>query len=974
MIKHFLSILFLIIFISPLSTQTARDSNEIIDSILESMSIDEKIGQIFMIRAFSHNDPKNIRLVKDQIRKYKPGGICFFQGSPAKQASLTVDYQKMSEVPMLVAIDGEWGLGMRFRDKAISFPKQLTIGAIDDHNLIYQMGKEIARQMRRIGIHVNFAPVVDVNNNAANPVINYRSFGEDKDNVTSKAYAYMKGMQDGGLSACLKHFPGHGDTDVDSHHDLPIIRHSKHRLDSVELAPFRSLISLGASGVMVAHLHVPAYDARENRATTLSQSIIQDLLQEKLQFNGLVYSDAMEMEGVTKHFKDGEAEYEAFLAGNDFIVLPEDLKKAFDYMKSKYDEGTLSEQRLDRSIRKILIEKQKFGLLDSLERIATDNIYENINSVEAEVIKYRIYEKSLTLVANDKVLPIIDLKGESFGSISLGSDKITPFQKRIWSYVNSENYYLPKSAKSNDYKIKSSQLSRKDYVIISLHNMSTSARNKYGLNGQQLRLISELSKNTKVILVVFGSPYSLKYFENIPCLLQAYEEDEIVQDLAAQAIFGAIDITGKLPVTASEKFPYSHGIILPSIKRLGFSIPERVGLNSDTLLQIRELMLEMIAEKAAPGVQILIAKDNKVVFEKTFGFHTYEKKNRVDERTIYDVASITKILASTLSALHLQDRNEFSFQDSVAAYFTEEDTTNKSGLIYKDMMSHVSGLLGWIPFYESTMVHSPKIIPSNVYYRDTPSDSFAIEIVENMYMREDYMDTIWRKVFSSRKRAPEYYRDNKYLYSDLGFYILNWTIERKTMKQVDEYAKEYFYDPMGLRYTGFNPLYHHAKKNIAPSERDNYFRMGKVQGFVHDMGAAMLGGISGHAGLFSNAFEIATLMQMLLNGGYYGGKRYVNEETVNYCTTRHPLSTRRGIGFDMKELDSNKTMNMSELASDSTFGHTGFTGCAAFADPEHGLVYVLLSNRTFPSMKNYKFSKNNYRPKVQSIMYQSLMK
>jgi len=952
---------------------SAQDTRATVDSIISNMTIDEKIGQLFMIRAFSHNDAQNINLLKSQIKKYKPGGICFFQGSPEKQASLTNEYQKLSDIPMLISIDGEWGLGMRFKEKAMSFPTQLTLGAIDDHNLIYDMGKEIAEQMRRIGIHINFAPVVDINNNAANPVINIRSFGEDKDNVASKAYAYMKGMQDGGLGTCIKHFPGHGDTDVDSHYDLPIINHSKQRLDSIELSPFRSLISKGADGVMVAHLQVPALDPRVNRPTSLSKHVISDLLQEELQFEGMVYTDAMDMKGVTKHFKNGSADYEAFMAGADVILVTESLKNGFEYIKSKYEEGLLTDERIDKSLRKILNEKSKYGLLTGFNAIELENINEDINNVRAQVIKYKIYENALTLVKNTNVLPIRKIKGESFGTIALGSKETTKFQDRIESYVKAENYKLPKASKAQEYKSIASKLSDKDCVIISIHDMSRHSSKNFGINELQKQFIKEMSKKTKVILVIFGSPYALKYFENLDCVLVAYEEDDLMQDIAAQGVFGALDITGSLPVTASKMFPYKHGHTLPGIKRFGYSLPERVGLDSDTLKLIEDLMKKMIAEKAAPGAQVLVAKDNMVVYSKSFGYQTYEKKKAIIPQTIYDVASITKILASTISAMHLHDNDGFSFDHSVADYFSDEDTTNKKDLVYMDMMSHVSGLLGWIPFYEKTLKGEKRKKPSELYYKKNSSDSFNIEVAQNLYLREDYQDTIWRKVFSSRPRNSDYFKENKYLYSDLAFYILNWTIERKTMKQVDEYAKEHFYDPLGLRFTGFNPLYNYPKSQISPSERDNYFRMGLVHGFVHDMGAAMLGGVSGHAGLFSTSHEIAILMQMLLNKGYYGGQRYINDKTVEFCTTRHPESTRRGVGFDMKELNPDKSSNISDLASDDTFGHLGFTGCATFADPEYNIVYVLLSNRTFPSMKNNRFGRNNYRPKVQSIIYRSLM-
>ena len=952
--------------------QTQSDDSKI-DSLIENMTIDEKIGQLFMIRAFSHNDAKNINSLKNQIKKYKPGGICFFQGSPKKQAELTNIYQEFSDIPLLISIDGEWGLGMRFRKDAISFPKQLTLGAMDDHNLIYDMGREIAIQMKRIGIHINFAPVVDVNNNASNPVINIRSFGEDKDNVASKAYAYMKGMQDGGLATCLKHFPGHGDTDVDSHYDLPVISHDRNRLDSIELAPFKALIKKGADGIMVGHLQVNAIDDRKNRPTSLSNKTMHDLLRKDLKYDGIIYTDAMDMQGVTKHYKDGSADYEAFMAGADIILVTADLQKGFNFIKTKYEEGKISEDRINRSVKKILKEKSRLNVLNGVDPIELNEINQDINNIRAKVLKYKIYENALTLVKNENILPLKKLKDQRFSVVSLGANKETEFQKRVKSYVQATNYSIPKTSKSEDYKSISTKLKDIDYVLISIHDMSRYGSKNFGITPLQRQFINELSKKTKVIITIFGSPYSVQYFERNDCILVAYEEDPMMQDIAAQAIFGAIDITGKMPVSASDQFKNGHGIVLPGIQRLGYAPPERVGIHSDSLDQIPTLMQKMILEKASPGAQIFVAKDNKIVYEKSFGHHTYAKRKKVSSNTIYDVASITKILAATVSAMHLYDQGKFDFEHQIKDYFSDEDTTNKKDLVYMDMMSHVSGLLGWIPFYEKTLNKTKKPKPSERYYKKSSSDSFNIEVNQNLFLRSDYQDTIWREVFSSRPRNREYFKENKYLYSDLAFYILNWTIERRTMKQVDEYAKEHFYDPLNLIRTGFNPLYNYPKSQIAPSERDQYFRMGLVQGFVHDMGAAMLGGISGHAGLFSTSKEIGVMMQMLLNDGHYGGHQYLDEETVEFCTKRHPYSTRRGIGFDMKELDPERTLNMSELASESTFGHLGFTGCAAFADPEHDLVYVMLSNRTFPSMKNNKFGRDNYRPKVQSIIYRSLM-
>ena len=681
----------------------------------------------------------------------------------------------------------------------------------------------------------------------------------------------------------------------------------------------------------------------------------------------------MDMKGVTKHFKDGSADYEAFMAGADFVLVTADLDKGFSYIKKKYDEGELTEERIDRSLRKILKEKERFGILKSVDKIDLDGIDEAVNSVRSQVIKWKIFEDALTLVKNEEVLPIRSTQKKKFASVSLGASKTTEFQKRITSYVSSSNYQIPKDADASNYKTVSTKLQNEDYVFVGIHDMSRSPRKNYGVEELQKQFVQELSKVTKVVVVIFGSPYAVKYFEGSDCIIAAYEEDKMMQDIAAQSIFGALDVFGKLPVSVSDLYKEGHGIELPGIQRLGYSLPERVGLNKDTLDLIPDLMKKMIAERAAPGAQVFIAKDNRIIYDEAFGYQTYAQRRKIKSNTIYDVASITKILASTISAMHLYDQGEFHFEDTVSDYFSEEDTTNKRDLVYMDMMSHVSGLLGWIPFYKKTLKDEKKPKLSPKYYQKSPSDSFSVEVKNDVFLRSDYVDTIWREVFSSRPRAPEYFRENKYLYSDLAFYILNWTIERKTMQEVDEYARTNFYEPMGLQFTGFNPLFHFPKSQIAPSERDGYFRMGVVQGYVHDMGAAMLGGVSGHAGLFSTSKEIGTLMQMLLNGGNYGGKRYIKESTVDYCTTRHESSTRRGIGFDMKELNPSKRINMSELASENTFGHTGFTGCATFADPDEDIVYVLLSNRTFPTMKNNKFAKNNYRPKVQSIIYRSLM-
>jgi len=959
----------LLFFLLQISSGQQAARSAWVDSTLASMTVEEKVGQVFMIRAFSREDPKHIANVKQQIKDYKVGGVCFFQGSPKKQAQLAKEYQSLANLPLLTAIDGEWGLGMRFPKQAISFPKQLTIGAVNDHQLIYRMGREIGRQCQVSGINVNFAPVVDVNNNAANPVINIRSFGEDRFNVASKAYAYMKGLGDANVISCAKHFPGHGDTDVDSHHDLPIIPHSRARLDSVELFPFKMMIRQGIPAMMVAHLQVPVLDDRPNSPTTVSKYVTTDLLRKEMGFEGLTFTDGMEMKGVTKHFPPGEADIAAFMAGNDIITLPENMATSHKVFLAAVKNGTIPMDRLEESVRRILGSKYDLGLNIIRTQADPNTIMEVANSRRAQVIKAQLYEKAITLARDDNnIFPIKELSNQKIGSISLGASSMTTFQRRLMSYVKIDNFFLAGDAAAKDYNLKLAQLERKDVVFVSIHDMSRYSSRNFGINQSQINFINNLSQKTKVVLVLFGSPYSLSKFDNIPTVIVAYEEDPMAQEAAAQGIMGANDISGKLPVTASDRFPNETGIHIPSINRLGYAIPEAVGLNTDTLNKIQTLVDQLIKERAAPGCQVLIAKNNKVVYHKAFGHHTYDKKVPVTIDDIYDLASVTKVLATSLSAMHLEDNGNFDRKAPIKQYVPGEDTTNKADIIYEDIMAHMGGLKPWIPFYRPTLSGEKKKVPSKEYYKTSPQNGFEIPVADHLFLRNDYQDTMYRKVFSSGLRDTKDYR-----YSDLAFYIMNKTVQNISGYQVDGYAEINFYNPLGLRNTMFNPYRHVDMQHIVPSEKDDYWRHAKVQGYVHDMGAAMMGGVSGHAGLFSNSYEVGVLMQMMLNDGAYGGKQYLSPSIIDQYTERHWRSTRRGIGWDMKELNPKKKQNMSESASANAFGHLGFTGTAAIADPDHDLVFVFLSNRTYPSMKNNKLGKNDYRPKIHTVVYDALM-
>ncbi len=953
--------------ISPPPTSTPEE--HWVDSVFNNMTDQERLGQLFMIRAHSDLGEDHIKEVERQIEKYRVGGLCFFQGTPEKQVELINNYQLQSPIPLMIGMDAEWGLGMRMPGTTISYPRQLTLGAISDNRLIYKMGAEIARQLKLVGTHVNFAPVVDVNNNPKNPVINTRSFGENRYNVATKSYMYMKGMQDNGILACAKHFPGHGDTDVDSHKDLPLIPHSRQRLDSIELYPFKALIQHGVGSIMVAHLDVPALVKEENRPTTLSNSTVTQVLQREMGFEGLIFTDALEMEGVVKYYEPGEVEAEALLAGNDVLLLPVDIDASFRTINEYIDEGRLTWEDIYEKTRKILKVKYRLGLT-SFKPLSTENLEEKLNAPAARATKRMLVEKSITLVRNnDQLVPFLGEDSLNIASIAIGVNTRNVFQKRIDDYFISEHYQVSKNITPALEKQLIEQTKDNNLVIVSLHNLSSFASRNYGLNQSVIDFVHRLDETKQVLLVIFGTPYSLVHFDGIGNVLVAYEENPDSEDLAAQALFGAFAIQGRLPVTASLISRFNTGVTTKKSYRFGYADPWEVGLNPDSLIRIDELANEAIKKRATPGCVVLVAKSGKIVYQKAFGHHTYQKKIALEKEHIFDLASITKIAASTVALMKLVSEGRVDLDAPISKYLPELKNTNKEELRLREVLAHIAGLKSWIPFYKQTVIgRRRRKRPSPKFFKTGPTDQFSIPVTERLFMQNEFVDTIWQQIIDS-----ELPNVGRYRYSDLGFYIIARLVENVTQQPLDVYTNNQIYQPLHLERTTFKPWEKFSPEIIVPTEIDRYFRAQKVHGYVHDMGAAMLGGVSGHAGLFSNAKEIAVILQMILQGGQYGGVHFFSPEVIQEFTSRHPRSTRRGLGFDMLETNPSLSPNMAPEASLNTFGHLGFTGTCAWADPDHDLVYVFLSNRTYPSMYNYRISKLDTRLKIHSTIYSALV-
>ena len=948
---------------NPLLSSDVGAQKKWVDSMYTNMSIDEKIGQLFMVQVMSNQDIKtkikNIRLIKD----HKIGGIIYSNGGPLRQAKLNNELQAASKTPLLIGMDAEWGLNMRL-DSTYAFPWNMTLGAIKDNTLIERTGFQLGEHCKRLGVHFNFAPVVDINTNPKNPIIGNRSFGEDRDNVTAKASAFMKGMQEAGVLANAKHFPGHGDTEKDSHHTLPTISFSERRIDSIELHPYKTLIKEGLSSVMVAHLNVPSLESQSGYPSSISKHIVTDILKEKLGFKGLIFTDALTMKGIADFSEAGDIDVAAFLAGNDVMLMSEDVPKAVEKFKEAIEKQEISEDRLAHSVKKILQAKYKVGL-HNYKPIGTTNLVEDLNRIKDDALYEELLENAITVVKSEgNILPLRNLETKNIAYVSLGDDDGTVFFKELQKYGKIQK------VKANKLDVLLDKLKSYNTVIVGFHRSNENPWKSHKFSDKELVWLYEIARTNTVILDIFVKPYALidlKVLGNFESIVVSYQNSVIAQQKSAQLIFGAIQAKGHLPVSAGENFKVGSGIMNTSILRLGYALPERVGMNSEKLNRIDSIAQVAVDSMMTPGIQLLVARKGKVIYNKNFGKHTYKGKEKVKFNDIYDVASLTKILATLPLLMEMEEKGIVSLDSKLSQILPEYKGSNKTNITIKQMLSHYARLKPWIPFYYETLDSVTKR-PDPKYYRKVYSKKFGVKVANDLYMRSDYQDSIQSKILET-----DLLNRLRYRYSDLPYYILKKFIEKYYDKPLDELAQNHIYQSLGANNTMYNPYNKISNKNIVPSEIDDYYRYQKIQGYVHDMGAAMQNGVGGHAGVFSNANDVAKIMQMFLQKGYYGGKRYFKPQTIDKFNTCYfcDKKNRRGIGFDKPQLsDEGPTCGCISLNS---FGHSGFTGTYAWADPEEEIVYVFLANRTYPTSKGRnKLLRENIRTEIQRLIYEAI--
>jgi len=967
-----LSILFQFSFSQSYKTPPFLKTNwNWVDSVYESLTLRERVAQLIMVPAWSDKGEAHEKNIAYLIENYKIGGIAFFQGGPGRQIELVKRYQNLSDLPLLMGIDAEWGLGMRL-DSTMSFPYQMALGAIQNDSLIYVMGREVGRQLKLTGMHMNFAPVLDINNNPENPVINYRSFGSNKYNVTKKGIAYIQGMQDEGIIATGKHFPGHGDTDTDSHLALPVINHSKKRLNDIELYPFRKSVRAGLSAIMVAHLLVPELDPDLSLPTTLSKNVVGNLLDKQIGFAGLIMTDALNMKGVTNQFPPGEIEVLAFAAGNDLLVYVEDVKLAIESLIKALDEGRISEEKLEQSCKMILAAKYWVNVYAEHELLSKD-IEPKLNSASAEVLRSELTAASLTVLRNsDDIMPVKDLEKQKIASVSVGKNSASVFQRRLDNYSQIDSYTIPKTSTASEFRVLLDKLSDYDLVIIGLHDLDMRPQKNFGLLPEVISFTGNLMAQTTSILTVFGNPYALdklKGLDNAAGIILAYQENRLTQDLAAQLIFGGIGASGRLPIDIGRKFRQGEGVDTEGGIRFSYVSPQALGIQGAMLKKnIDSICLSGIEAKAYPGCEVFAALDGKVFFHQCYGYFDYSEKQAVEANTIYDLASVTKVTGPLPEIMKLVGRGEMELDTPFSTYWPDFKKTDKAWLTLREALAHQGSLQSWIPFWKDTKRDNGKF--KWFTFKPEPSKRYPIRVCDSLWIHRTYTKKIFQAINESPLR-----KKREYLYSGLPSYLYPTIIEQLTGRSYEELLYDDFFRPLGAWTLVYNPLRFFPLERIVPTEKDDFFRNEQLRGYVHDEGAAMMGGVSGNAGLFASAEDLAKLHQMYLWKGKYGGKEFIKKEIVEeFIRYQYPdEGSRRGLGFD-KPLLNNKELDPVDAypawsASPSSFGHSGYTGTMVWADPETGLLFVFLSNRVYPTRDNSKLYDMNIRSNLLEEIY-----
>ena len=965
--------------------------NAWVDSVFDSMSPEARIGQLIIAAVTPSDNDATRELVRRLVTQNMVGGLIYENSTIADQAAVTNLAQSLATVPLMITIDGEWGLGMRLKEVP-NFQRNLILGALDNDMLLYEYGREVARQCRRMGIQVNFAPVLDVNDNPLNPVIGDRSFGESPELVARHAIAFARGLEDGGVMAVGKHYPGHGASSEDSHKTLPVINKTLQEINTCELVPFRRLSDAGRSAILTAHLLMPSIDGGK-APTCLSADCVNTLLRGEMGFNGLIFTDALNMKGATQMLK-GSACVNALLAGNDVLLMPENIGAEIAAVQRAVSSGTIPQQMIDERCKKIL--RYKYALdLTAPQRVNTSNLVSDVNSQQAAVLKRQLTAGSITVIKNnDNILPVHNLQSRRIAVATIGNENGTAstFTRRCADYAQVKRFDLSKAGTASAL---AEQLHDGHFNTIIVEVGEDNEANRAALE-------TVVKKCKNVIVALTCKPYEIKNYgkvitnKHVKAVVLTYQNNTLAEDYAAQTIFGGNAAGGNLPISLSfdgkkTRFDAGHGIHYPAT-RLGYSIPAEVGLDNRLTAQIDSVCRLGVQQHAFPGCQVIVARHGKVVYKGSFGTIDYSSTVKVDDNTLFGLASVSKATGTISGVMKAFDDGKFRLDDKASEYIPGLRGGDKEDITFRDLLYHETGMPASLDMwkmmmdpntYSGTLIagaedatHTIKIMNGAWGHKDAKmrtdilskvkTDKFNIAIADGLWGGRVTYDSIMNRMYHAKLGKK------KYLYSCCNFSLLADAVQRMTHSPLNYYVNNYIFAPLGAYHTMYRPLSKFSRDEIAYTEKDTYLRRQHIHGYVHDELAAFSGGVQGNAGLFSNANDLAKLFQMWLNGGTYGGVRLLKASTVETFTTQKSPNSHRGLGFDKPVVGNPDASNTCAEATPETFGHTGFTGTCFWVDPKNDMFYIFLSNRVSPTRNNPNFGRISARSHIQSLIYRAI--
>ena len=976
------------------------------DSILKTLNFKQLVGQTLMVPAWSKTntiDP----IVLSAIEKQEVGGIIFFQGSPYTQAYQHNFYQQSSKLPLLIGIDGEWGLAMRLSNLK-KFPFQMTLAASKDPNYCYNVGYAIGLQCKLMGVMINFAPDVDVNTNPDNPIIGFRSLGDNPETISLLAKQISQGMEDAGIYSCAKHFPGHGNTKADSHKELPVVNHTQESLND-ELEPFKDMIQQDVKSIMIGHLCVPILDSTKNIPASLSKPIVTDFLKKKLGYKGLIITDALNMKGITSNYKQEEAGVMALMAGNDILCFPENIEGIVNLAIKFKDSGLLDSQALSFSVRKILIAKHQLGL--STERfVNTENLQIKLDKIFADFenksTSFKVnstaptssddYARKSVLVLNNKSLPLTQHTKQTINVLSFGADVPVEFINRVSDYHQINWMKFDGSISQLDSTLKNRNIDLKANPLIVVNSSQVlwgDRSRRMSKNLDEFFQRDSLPENT--ILVQLGNLYAIKNLSKKYTVVIGHESGDAFQRASADLIFGEFSSNAILPAKISETWGHQDLSKLEVPNKYFNSVrPAEAGFYQHDQLSTTKYLESLIDRKVATAIQLLVLKEGKVVDEFNVGYNPIDSagktiKKPITSENVFDLASITKVASTTLAVMKIYDKMKFKLHVPLKNYWPEAQNYPWGILSIEDFLTHRTGLPAFLPLTDKIRKDSSlKISKTRGIFIDTASNdtfNYSLQLGDTCFIEQRFSDSVWKWTTLTQPANVFTYK-----YSDLNMIILAKWVESITKMRIDSFVDEQFYKPMGLTKLTYLPIEKGLKPWILPSGIETEWPRGTIRGVVHDPSAMFLGGISGNAGLFGNSRDLAKIFQMLLDEGEFQDKQYLSASTVKLFTKTHYNklypTNYRGLGFDKpngypNHLKSSAgtaehftASNIFDNAPESLFGHSGFTGTWAWTDPETDMVFIFLSNRTYPNNENTTLIKEGIRGKILKSYFEELQK